>query len=72
MFIDFAGCMINTNYIISIYKTRGRSLGRDDKYFEVNVKLYPNNIPIKEIYTTKEEQETRFNEITDTVNNEKK
>lgn len=68
MFIDFAGCMINTNYIISIYKTRGHSLGKDDKYFEVNVKLYPNNIPIKEIYNTKEEQETRFTELINMVN----
>lgn len=68
MFIDFAGCMINTNYIISIYKTRGRSLGRDDKYFEINVKLYPDNIPIKEIYNTREEQKTRFAELINMVN----
>ena len=67
MFIDFAGCMINTNYIISIYKTDA-----DTKYyfryFNVNIKLYPNDIPIKEIYDSKEKQEARFNEIISIVN----
>lgn len=64
MFINFAGIMINTDYIISIYKTR-----EHDKYFEVNIKLYPTNIPIKEIYTTKEEQETRFTAIIAEIDN---
>ena len=63
MFIDFAGIMVNTNYIISIYKTR-----EHDKFYEVNIKLYPTNIPIKEIYDTKQEQEVRFNEIINIVN----
>ncbi len=68
MFIKFSGIMINTNYIISIYKTRGHSLEREDKYFEVNIKLYPNSNIIKEIYNTKEEQETRFNELINILN----
>lgn len=68
MFIDFAGCMINTNYIISIYKTKGSSFKNNSNYFDVNIKLYPNNIPIKEIYDTKQEQEARFNEIISIVN----
>lgn len=58
MFIEFAGMFININYIISIYKTKSQ-----DKYFEVNLKTYPNSNAIKEIYSTKEQQQARFNEI---------
>lgn len=68
MFIDFAGCMINTNYIISIYKTKGLNFKNNCDYFDVNIKLYPNDIPIKEIYNTKQEQEIRFNEIISMIN----
>ena len=68
MFIKFCNTMINTNYIISVYKTRGHSIGRDDKYFEVNLRLYPNCTIIKEIYNTKEEQETRFTELINILN----
>lgn len=62
MFLEFAGMMINTDYIISIYKTSGM------KYYEVNIKVYPNSNAIKEIYNTKKEQETRFTEIIVEVN----
>lgn len=63
MFIEFAGMFININYIISIYKTKSQ-----DKYFEVNLKLYPNSNAVKEIYSTKEQQQSRFNEIIAEVN----
>ena len=63
MFIDFAGIIVNTNYIISIYKTR-----EHNKFYKVNIKLYHTNIPIKEIYNTEKEQETRFTELTNILN----
>lgn len=63
MFLDFAGMMINTNYIISIYRTRSH-----DKVFEVNIQLYPSNNIIKEAYNTRQEAKIRFDEITTKVN----
>lgn len=49
--------MINTNYIVSIYKTEG-----SNKYYEVNIKLFTNSA-IKEIYNTEIERNKRFDEI---------
>lgn len=58
MFIDFGGMMINTDYIVSIYKT-----GQSDKYYEINIKLFNNSSSNKEIYSDKEQRDKRFNEI---------
>lgn len=66
MFIDFNGIMINTNYIISIYKTEYLNLtGQSNKYYDINIKIFGNTSVIKEIYNTKEERDKRFNEIID-------
>lgn len=70
MFIDFAGMMINTKYIISIYKTNYKR--NDLRIYEVNIQIESKDHPFKEAYNTAEERDKRFNEITDTVNNEKK
>ena len=63
MFIEFAGMMINTNYITSIYKTESQN-----KFYEVNVKIYPNSSPIKKIYSTPEERDKAFNEFIEKIN----
>lgn len=70
MFIDFAGMMINTKYIISIYKTNYKR--NDLTIYEVNIQIETKDHPSKEGYATVEERDKRFNEIIDTVNNEKK
>ena len=63
MFLDFAGMMINTNYIISIYKIRSHN-----KYFEINIKLYPSNNTVKEFYDTKQDANIRLDEIVKEIN----
>lgn len=63
MFIDFGGQMINTTYIVSIFKTNDLA-----KYFEVNIRISHNNYLIKEIYDTKKERDDRFNEIINIIN----
>ena len=67
MFIDFAGMMININYIISIYKTTYETIAHNT-FFEVNIRLYPANTVIKEGYHTRKEQETRFAELVAEIN----
>lgn len=62
MFIDFAGMIININYIINIYKTNVFNDKIQDKRFEIHIKLYPNN-EVAESYRTREKQEARFDEI---------
>lgn len=70
MFIDFAGMIINTNFIVSIYKINYTRNGKT--FYDIIIQLSTSSSVVKEMYNTKEEQETRFNEIIDTVNNEKK
>lgn len=69
MFIDFAGMMINTKYIISIYKTNYKR--NDSGIYEVNIEIESKDHPFKEAYDTAEKRNKRFNEITDTVIKEK-
>lgn len=63
MFLDFAGMMINTNYIISIYKTKNYN-----KIYEINIQLYPNDNIVKEIYSNPKEATIRFDEIIEKIN----
>lgn len=63
MFLDFAGMMINTNYIVSVYKTKGYK-----NNFEINIQLYSDSDPIKELYNNVQEAQTRFNEIINIIN----
>lgn len=66
MFIDFAGMMININFIVNIYKI---DYARNNKnFYDINIQLSTSNSVIKEMYNTKEEQETRFNELISILN----
>lgn len=62
MFIDFAGIIINTNYIISIYKRK------DDKYYNIIIELYSCKEDIKESYKTVQEANIRFDKIIEEIN----
>lgn len=64
MLLDFAGMMINTNYIISIYKTKNYK-----NAFTINIEIYSYRNPIIESYNTVQEAKTRFDEIIEKINN---
>ncbi len=66
MFIEFAGMMININFIVNIYKIN--YVRNNKNFYDINLQLSTSSSIIKEIYTTKEEQETRFNEIIAEIN----
>lgn len=63
MFIDFADQMINTTYIVSIFKTNDLN-----RYFEVNIRISHNDYLITETYNTEKERDNRFNEIINIIN----
>lgn len=58
--------MINTNFIISIYKTESFK-----KFYEINVIKFSlnNNALCKEMYNTEKERNKRYNEIISKLNN---
>lgn len=74
MFIDFAGMMINTNYIISIYKSIEYYNKNDlNKLFKLqSITMICNNITetcvYKEYYNNEKERNKRFNEIIGLIN----
>ena len=75
MFIDFAGMMINTNYIISIYKSIEQYNKNDlNKLFKLqSITIICNNITetcvYKEYFNNEKERNKRFNEIINMINN---
>ena len=71
MFIDFAGMMINTNYIISVYKTESityKEMGKNNLYI-INMKIYSNSSIIKKLYNTPEERDKAFDKLINELNN---
>lgn len=66
MFIDFAGMTINTNFIVSIYKTNYTRNGKT--FYDINIQLSISSSVVKEMYNTEKEQETRFTELTNILN----
>ncbi len=65
MFIDFAGMMININYIINIYKVEDNSMRRQKYCIVINIQNYQN---IREIYDNKKERDKRFDELINLIN----
>ena len=74
MFLDFAGIMINTNYVISIYKSIEYYNKNDlNKLFKLpSITMVCNNITetcvYKEYYNNEKERNKRFNEIIGLIN----
>lgn len=56
--------MININYIISVYKTQDTTKG----FYEINVKLYSNNYPTKQIYDTPKLRDEKFDKLIKQIN----
>jgi hypothetical protein len=75
MFLDFAGMLINTNYIIRIYKSM--DYYNENKLNKLlksqTITMICNNITetcvYKEYYNNEKERNKRFNEIISMINN---
>lgn len=73
MFIEFAGIMVNINYIITICTTTytTTNLRDNETFFTINLTYnhIQNVYNIREIYNTETERNLRFQEIIKEINN---
>lgn len=63
MFLDFAGMMININYIINIYKNDCYSMSKNKPCIDIKYNNIQNYQIIREFYDTEKERNKRFNKI---------
>ena len=69
MLIDFAGIMININYIISIYKVENNSINKIKYCIDIKYNNIQNYQTITEYFNNEKERNKRFDELVYLINN---